>query len=65
MLLVSNTGMLLNKLLGIKPFITPSLVKKFNYNWEVSSEKAIREIGYRITTIERGLEMTLQWLKTK
>ncbi|MGC8824824.1 MAG: NAD-dependent epimerase/dehydratase family protein [Bacteroidales bacterium] len=45
------------------PPFTPAHVRKFNYNWEVSCEKAIRELGYNITPFEQALQKTIAHLK--
>lgn len=63
MLFFSHTLMFLNKLFGIKPMITPALVRKFNYDWVVSSEKAIEKLGYQPCSFEQGAIKTLEWLK--
>ena len=65
MLSISFLAMALNKISGIKPFITPSLVRKFNYNWEISSNKAIYELGYEITSLREGVVKTVEWLNRK
>lgn len=49
-------------LTGAPPLLTPPWVKKYLYNWELSSEKAQRELGYTITPIEQGLEKTISWI---
>lgn len=49
-------------LTGKPPLLTPPWVKKYLYNWELSSEKAIREIDYRITPIQDGLSNTVDWI---
>jgi farnesol dehydrogenase len=49
-------------LTGTPPLMTPPWVKKYTYNWELSSEKAIRELGYQITAIEDGLAKTVDWI---
>lgn len=41
------------------PPLTPAHVRKFNYNWEVSCEKAIRELGYVITPFEQAVLKTI------
>jgi len=51
------------KVFGIPPLITPPWVKRYVHNWEVSSEKAIYELGYEITPLDVGLKKTLGWLK--
>lgn len=47
------------------PVITSKWVKRYLYNWVFSSEKAEKELGYKITPLEEGIEKTLQWLNTK
>jgi len=51
------------KVFGIPPLITPPWVKRYLHNWKVSSEKAINELGYQITQLDKGLKKTLDWLK--
>ena len=63
MLMVSYLAIFVTKTFRIKPFITPGLVKKFNYNWNVSSEKAIKELNYRPVNFSEGVKQTLKWLK--
>jgi farnesol dehydrogenase len=63
MLTVSHFMMLLTRLFGIKPMITPALVRKFNYHWNVSSKKAEKELGYQITDFKKGAEKTINWLR--
>jgi len=62
MMLLSNTMLLFAKLFGREPLITPPLVKKFVQHWNVSSSKAIAELGYRPRSIGSGLKSTLTWL---
>jgi nucleoside-diphosphate-sugar epimerase len=63
MLAVSYTMMLITNIFGIKPMITPALVRKFNYNWHVSSDKAIGELGYKPDKFPVGAQKTLDWIK--
>lgn len=56
-LLMANT-------FGKPPLITPNFVKKYLYDWKVSSEKAQSELGYTITPLKEGLTKTLEWLKS-
>ena len=62
MLGVSYLFWLRTKIFGIPPLITPNWVKRFLHNWEVSSDKAIEELGYQITPLDKGLQKTLDWL---
>lgn len=45
------------------PMITRKWLKRYLYNWEVSSEKAKQELFYKITPIDVGLRKTIEWLK--
>lgn len=46
-----------------RPPITPGLIRKYVQNWNVSSNKAIRELGYQPTPLKEGLQITINWLK--
>jgi farnesol dehydrogenase len=48
---------------GRAPLITPGFVKKYNYDWALDVSKAQRELGYEITPLKRGVEITLAWLE--
>ncbi|HER09148.1 MAG TPA: NAD-dependent epimerase/dehydratase family protein [Bacteroides sp.] len=49
---------------GIPPLIVPGLIRKYNHNWIVSSEKAVRELGYRPMDLRTGIKHTVDWLKS-
>jgi farnesol dehydrogenase len=63
MLAISNVMLFLSKTAGISPLITPQWVKKYNYNWELTSQKSRDQLGYRITPLEDGLRKTVNYLK--
>lgn len=46
---------------NIPPLITSDFVKKYLNHWGISSEKAIRELGYKITPFSQGVQKTLEW----
>ncbi len=46
------------------PVITPEMVKKLTRDWSVSSEKAVRELGYSPISLQEGIKKTLEWLNT-
>jgi nucleoside-diphosphate-sugar epimerase len=52
-----------SSLFGRDPLITRKWIVKYNYDLACSSEKAIRELGYKITPFKEGLTTTLRWLK--
>lgn len=47
---------------GAPPLITPPFVKKYSYNWDLSSAKAEMELGYQPKNLEQGLAETVDWL---
>lgn len=63
MLGMANLELFLARSIGKKPLIIPALVRKYTHDWNVSSEKARRELGYTITPLEEGLARTLGWLQ--
>lgn len=50
---------------SIAPKITQQLVRKFNLNWELTSEKAHRELGYSPTPLRSAFAETLKWFEQK
>jgi nucleoside-diphosphate-sugar epimerase len=47
---------------GIPPLITPPWVRKYLFHWELSIEKARRELGYEPMGLREGFQKTLAWL---
>ncbi len=47
----------------INPLFTPKWVRKGFYDWELSSEKSVRELGVSITPLKDGLIKTANYLK--
>ena len=47
---------------GRPPLIVPALVRKFNHNWIVSSQKAREDLGYQATDARSGIMQTVQWI---
>ncbi|MFB3922487.1 MAG: NAD-dependent epimerase/dehydratase family protein [Terriglobia bacterium] len=47
------------RLFNHHPQITPGVVEIFKHDWVYSSAKAIRDFGYRVTTLEEGLRKTI------
>ncbi len=63
MMVAGNVLELYTKLTGKPPLLTPPWIRKYYYDWNVSSEKAIQELGYSFTPLEEGLQKTIDWLK--
>lgn len=49
--------------LGKEPLAPPYLLRKYTYDWPLSSDKAVRELNYRVTPLEEGFRKTLAWLE--
>lgn len=63
MLMAAYTMKGISVLTGRPPLIVPNLVRKFNQNWIVSSQKAIRELGFEARSAETGITQTVQWIQ--
>ncbi len=64
MITVAVVMQLFARVTGIPPLIVPGLIRKYNHNWIVSSEKANRELGYQPASLRQGIGQTVEWLKT-
>ncbi len=62
MLPAARMMLLISKINGRPPLIVPGLIRKFNHNWIVSSEKAIHMLGYSPITVREGIARTVEWL---
>lgn len=47
-----------------EPMVTPRWIPKGELNWEVSSQKAQRELGLTITPLKEGLSKTIESLRS-
>jgi len=65
MLFIARFMMLITKVTGIPPVIIPPLVRKFNYNWEITNEKASSQLGITFQSVEEGIKKTYHWLTHK
>ncbi len=63
MLTAAGVMKIISLLSGRAPLIVPNLVRKFNHNWIVSSEKAERDLGYDPIDARTGIDQTVQWIK--
>jgi farnesol dehydrogenase len=62
MMFAGNVLQLYTKLTGNPPLLTPPWIRKYYYDWSMSSEKAQRELGYTFISLEDGLKRTIDWL---
>jgi nucleoside-diphosphate-sugar epimerase len=63
MMFVAKIHLFLANNFSKSPLITPGFVKKYNYDWKVSSQKAQTELGYEPVSLKKGIENTLKWLQ--
>ncbi|HEY3176267.1 MAG TPA: NAD-dependent epimerase/dehydratase family protein [Candidatus Polarisedimenticolia bacterium] len=49
---------------GIEPPITDEVIEIYRHDWAYASERAVSELGYRITPLEEGLRRTIEWLRS-
>lgn len=66
MLAISKFELFMAEVFGKKPLITPPWIKRYVQHRLVSSQKAIGEIHYTITPLNKAMELTIAWInKTK
>ncbi|HOX13481.1 MAG TPA: NAD-dependent epimerase/dehydratase family protein [Spirochaetia bacterium] len=53
------------RLTGGRPLLTPAWVKRFLYDWKVSSARAESELGYQITPLPVALARTVRGLRDR
>lgn len=63
MIAAANLMEFQEKITGIPPPITSPWVKKYLDHWSLSSEKAVKQLGYSITPLDEAVNLTLQWIK--
>jgi nucleoside-diphosphate-sugar epimerase len=61
-LVFARWELLLARLTSHWPLITPDWTRTFLADWNYSSGKAQRELGYHITPLQLALQQTLSWL---
>jgi len=51
------------ELLGIEPELTDEVVGIYKHEWAYTSDKAQRELGYRVTPFGEAVAQTVSWLR--
>ena len=54
-----------SRLTGVPPAITDGAIATFRFHWAYSSDRAARELGYRVTPLREGLRRTLEALRSR
>jgi farnesol dehydrogenase len=65
MMAASEFELFMAETFGKKPLITPPWVKRYMQNRPISSNKAITQLNYKITSLEEGMQKTIEWLLKK
>jgi nucleoside-diphosphate-sugar epimerase len=65
MMAASEFELFIAETFGKKPLITPPWVKRYMQNRPISSNKAIAQLNYHITSLEEGMQKTIEWLLKK
>ncbi len=63
-MLIAKYQLFMAKIFSKEPEITPKWIAKGRYDWELSPDKAIRELGLPVTPVEKGLKKTIEYLKS-
>jgi len=48
---------------GGTPLITPKWIAKGKYDWKVDANKAINELGLKVTSLQDGVKKTIDWVE--
>jgi farnesol dehydrogenase len=56
---------LVSKISRKPPLITPPFVEKLTCDCHVSADKAVKDLGYRVTGLSAGLRKTVSWLEER
>ena len=65
MLLFGWSQELLAEWFGREPLITRKWIRKYSYDCDCSSAKAIANLGYKVTPLKDGIHKTLEWLNSE
>lgn len=60
---LGRAEVLLAQVTGRVPELTPGVAEIYDHEWRISSEKAKRDLGYRVTPIAEGFARTIEWLR--
>lgn len=62
MMFAGNAMQIYTNITGKPPLLTPPWIRKYYYDWSMSSEKAQRELDYSFISLKEGLQKTIDWL---
>jgi nucleoside-diphosphate-sugar epimerase len=62
---LAGVASIVSKVTGKAPMLTRAWLRKASFSWPVSSQKAIRELGYTPMSYEEGIRKTVEWLETE
>jgi nucleoside-diphosphate-sugar epimerase len=62
MKVIIKSALFISWITGKPPFITSGWLDKYMNDWIMSSDKAVNELGYRITPFRTGVAETITWI---
>jgi nucleoside-diphosphate-sugar epimerase len=62
MKVIIKSALFISWITGNPPFITSEWLDKYMNDWIMSSDKAVNELGYRITPFRTGVAETITWI---
>lgn len=65
MRIISGISTVYSGVFRAAPFLTREWIDKYSKDWIISSDKAVAELGYRITPFRTGVSETIRWIKTE
>lgn len=51
------------RLLAVTPELTRGEVEIYRHDWIYSSDRAVRDLGYRMTSLDAALKVTIDWIR--
>jgi farnesol dehydrogenase len=62
---ISGLSSVYSGIFRVAPFLTREWIEKYSKDWIISSDKAVTELGYKITPFRTGVAETIRWIKTE
>lgn len=53
------------EMFGVEPELTDEVVEIYKHEWAYDSSRAVRDLGYHVTSLEDGIANTCAWLRER
>jgi nucleoside-diphosphate-sugar epimerase len=60
---IAGLMLFIARITGKAPLITPSLVRKYYHDWDISSAKSVQHLDYNPVDFRTGAGLTIRWLQ--